>query len=83
MAANNLRRLSSDRWLLGVCSGLAERFDIEPVLVRAAFLGLAFFHVPIIAYLFLGLALPDENGEMAFARAREYLTNLTRGGRAQ
>lgn len=45
------------RKFLGVCSGLAARFEIDPLLLRLAFIGtvLMGFGFPILLYLALAL----------------------------
>ncbi len=58
-----------DRWvrshhgfLAGVCEGLGARFDIEPWLLRVAFLvSLLFFFTGGLVYLGLAIALPRED----------------------
>ena len=53
---------SNDRVLAGVCAGLAEYFDFDPVAVRAAYalltLFTAFGGVP--CYLVLWLIMPEK-----------------------
>lgn len=54
-------RKSSDCRLWGVCGGLAEYFDVDPVLVRAAWIigvlvGLPFF---LIGYIVLAIVMPE------------------------
>ena len=47
-----LRRRTSDRWIAGVCAGLAERLGIHPLFVRAAFLAATIaggFGIPLYA----------------------------------
>jgi phage shock protein C len=41
MEPKKLRRLSSDKMVAGVCAGLAEYFNVDPVLVRLVFVLLA------------------------------------------
>lgn len=57
----------ADRIFGGVCSGLAARLQVDPLLVRLAFIGLAFVNgAGVVLYLLLWLLLPDS----AEARAR-------------
>lgn len=54
-------RKSSDYRLCGVCGGLAEHFDMDPTLVRAAWIvgvlvGLPFF---LIGYIVLAIMMPE------------------------
>lgn len=58
---SNYRRLtkSQDRWLSGVCGGIAEYFDIDPVLVRALFLGaFLLMGTGLLAYIILAVLMP-------------------------
>jgi phage shock protein PspC (stress-responsive transcriptional regulator) len=49
------------RWIGGVCSGLGAHFDVDPILFRIAFVGLAIFSgVGIVLYLALLLLVPEE-----------------------
>lgn len=59
----NYRRLtkSTDKWLDGVCGGLANYFAIDPTLVRIVYLVLTLFSAAfpgIILYLILMLFMP-------------------------
>jgi phage shock protein PspC (stress-responsive transcriptional regulator) len=56
---------SDDRWLGGVCAGLAEKLCIDPVIVRVAVLVTALIGgVPAILYGLAWLALPDRTGRI-------------------
>jgi phage shock protein PspC (stress-responsive transcriptional regulator) len=45
--------------IAGVCGGLGEYFDIDPVIIRLIFIILAFANgIGIIAYIFFWIALP-------------------------
>ncbi len=49
------------RWVGGVCSGLGAHFDVDPILFRIAFVGLAVFSgVGIVLYLAILLLVPEE-----------------------
>ncbi|MGE0227962.1 MAG: PspC domain-containing protein [Dehalococcoidia bacterium] len=65
-----LTRDHDDRMLGGVCSGIAKHFDLDPTLVRIAFVILAFVSgVGIIAYVVMWLLLPaDDRAEVATRR---------------
>ena len=55
---------SNDRVFAGVCGGLAEYFDFDPVLVRIAYAFLTIFTAFIsglIFYLVLWLVMPEKN----------------------
>jgi phage shock protein PspC (stress-responsive transcriptional regulator) len=50
---------NTDKKIGGVCGGLAEYFDIDPLLVRVAFLAAFFgFGFGLMAYLVLWLLAP-------------------------
>lgn len=65
-ADRNVRRLylsARDRRILGVCGGIGEFFDVDPTLVRLAWVILTIMTgiVPgIIAYLIVGIITPSE-----------------------
>lgn len=65
-----VRRRSEDRWFAGVCSGLADRLGVDPVLVRAVFiLVLIFGGLGLPLYLLAWALLPDRHGEIAAENA--------------
>lgn len=52
---------SRNRLIFGVCSGLAEYFGIDPMIVRLISIILFFgFGIGLIAYLVLALIMPNE-----------------------
>jgi phage shock protein C len=54
-----LFRSTTDKRLAGVCGGLAEYFDIDPLLVRIGFVVAALAGGPgLIAYVILWIAVP-------------------------
>ena len=56
---NRLRRSVGDRKLTGVAGGLAEYFDLDPVLVRLAFVLLAFAGGSgVVLYIVLAIIMP-------------------------
>ncbi len=58
------------RWFGGVCAGLGQRWNVDPVLVRAIAVVLAFFGgIGITAYVVLWLVLPDRRGDILAERA--------------
>ncbi len=58
-----VRRRNEDRWFAGVCSGLADRLGVDPVLVRAVFLlVLIFGGLGVPLYLVAWAFLPDRRG---------------------
>ena len=58
-AVARLRLSAKERMIGGVCGGLGELFDLDPILFRAAFLVLAFLGgLGILLYVVLWLLMP-------------------------
>jgi phage shock protein C len=57
-----LVRLRSQRWIAGVCSGLARYWGLDPVVVRILFIALALCPVlpAIIPYIVCWIVVPQE-----------------------
>ncbi len=57
-----LYRSRSNKMLLGLCGGIGDYFNIDPTIVRIAFVVLEFLTAGllIIAYLIIGLIVPKE-----------------------
>ena len=63
-------RDTDSRWFGGVCSGLAQRLGVDPVLIRAAAVVLAFVGgIGLTVYVVLWLLLPDRRGDILAERA--------------
>ena len=58
MARGNLYRSVDDRALTGVCGGLGEYFNIDPILFRIGFL--FFSPVAVWIYLLLWISVPED-----------------------
>lgn len=57
--AKQLTKSLSDKKLTGVCGGIAEYFNIDPIIVRIAFIILVFgYGVGLLAYILLAILLP-------------------------
>ena len=55
---------SSERMLGGVCAGLAEHLNVDPTLVRLAFVALGLVYgFGALIYLVMWIVIPDENGQ--------------------
>jgi phage shock protein PspC (stress-responsive transcriptional regulator) len=68
---SRLLRTRRGRLLGGVCSGLGAHFDVDPILFRIAFVGLAIFSgVGIGLYLAILLLVPEEGASRAPIRLR-------------
>ena len=60
-----VHRNTDDRWLAGVCSGIADRLGIDPLIVRGALIVLLFVGgIGGLAYLVAWALLPDQNGKI-------------------
>ena len=76
MADTRIQKSSKDKMLAGVCGGLAEYFDIDPVLVRVAFFLLCFAGgLGLALYIVLAIIMPKEDTR-ASAPADVVLENL-------
>ena len=56
--AAQLTRSETDRVIAGVAGGIAERFGLDPTLVRIAWVVSIFFGFGILLYVVLWIALP-------------------------
>jgi phage shock protein PspC (stress-responsive transcriptional regulator) len=76
-----LHRLAPERKLAGVCAGLGEYFDLDPVFFRLMFLFSIFFGgLGAIAYVLMWIMVPEQTeteGEPRPAR-RLYLSDTDR-----
>ena len=61
MTDKRLMRSRGDAIFLGVAGGLADYFDVDPVLVRLIFvlIGLASFGKGMLVYLLLAILMPQ------------------------
>ncbi len=55
---------STDRWVAGVCGGIARRFNVDPLIIRAAMIALLLLGVGFVAYLIAWALLPDHDGSI-------------------
>lgn len=61
MEAKRLYRSEDNRVLAGVCAGLADYFQVDPVLVRLIFVALGFINgLGLLIYFIMWLVVPDE-----------------------
>lgn len=57
-----LYRSEKDKKIAGVCGGLAEYFDIDPTLVRLAWIFLVFcVDTGILAYIIAAIIIPTKS----------------------
>lgn len=60
---NPLRRSKSNRWIGGVCAGLAEWLGWDVTLVRVLYVLISIFSAAfpgILAYIILWIVMPEE-----------------------
>jgi phage shock protein C len=63
--SNRLYRSRSERMWCGVCGGLAQYFDIDPTLVRLAFVIMTLIGgAGILLYIILWIVMPDNPDEL-------------------
>jgi len=61
-----LVRKTSDKVIAGVCSGLAEYFGMDVMLMRILFVAVGFFTgLSIPLYIILWIIAPEEGAEVA------------------
>ena len=54
---------SNDKIISGVCSGIAEYFDLDPTLVRVAYAALSVFSAGfpgLLLYIILAIIMPNK-----------------------
>lgn len=74
-----LTRSVKDKVIGGVAGGLAEYFDVDPVIIRVAFVVSLFFHgAGFIAYIVLWIAVPQ--AQYVFEGVGGLKTENTTGG---
>jgi len=60
--AKRLYRSRKDRKIWGICGGLAEYFDVDPVIVRVIFVASIFCGtLGLWVYLIMWLIVPEES----------------------
>ena len=65
-----IRRRTHDKWIAGVCSGLADRLGVDPVIVRAGFVLLTLLGgAGVTIYLIAWALLPNDRDEIPAQRA--------------
>lgn len=65
----DVRRDTDNKWIGGVCSGLAERLGVDPIVVRVLAVVLAFFAgIGVAAYLTAWVLIPNRSEEIVAER---------------
>ena len=63
-ARKRLYRSHKDKIIAGICGGLSDYFDVDPVIVRALFVVLTFVSgVGLLLYMILWIVVPREGGD--------------------
>ncbi|MBO6576073.1 MAG: PspC domain-containing protein [Rhodothermales bacterium] len=61
MSQGRLTKSSTNRMIAGVCGGMAEYFDVDPTLVRVAYIILSFLSgLGLLAYIILAFVMPAD-----------------------
>jgi phage shock protein PspC (stress-responsive transcriptional regulator) len=64
---SSLVRPRDNRWIAGVCSGLARRFGISPNMMRLIFVISCLLPGPqFVIYLILWVLMPDESSARSY-----------------
>ena len=61
LKGERLYRSNTNAWIFGVCGGIAERLNVNPLAVRAVFVLFSWSVVVPILYIVLGLSIPSES----------------------
>ena len=64
-----IRRRTDDKWVAGVCSGLADRLGVDPVIVRAGLILLSLLGIGVTIYLLAWALVPNDKDEIVAQRA--------------
>ena len=69
-----LRRSKDDRWVAGVCGGIAEYFDIDGTLIRVLFILFGFaVGGSLLIYIILWIIMPEAADDVLDAGSIEDL----------
>ncbi len=63
MNNKKIYRSSKNKIIFGVCGGLAEYFEVDPLLIRILFLVISFPGPGVFLYLVLAILMPSENNK--------------------
>lgn len=79
MSGKTLHRSNENRVFLGVCGGLAEQYDVDPVWIRIAFVATAILGGPgLLAYLLMVLIVPRQKALPAAAEHQAFQSTALR-----
>lgn len=78
-----LYRSRKDRVIFGVCGGLAQYFNIDPVFVRIIFVAMFFgMGSGLLLYLLLAIIIPLEPGKEEKIKKTEFVESLGKNAEA-
>lgn len=81
MEEKRLYKSSTDKMVWGVCGGLGAYFNIDPTVLRIAWVGIALITMPVglfigaVAYLVAGLILPANPNEAGLIETQSLTTD--------
>ena len=58
--SGGLHRSRNNRWIMGVCGGIAEHYDIDATLVRVLMLFVGLSVIGVLGYFIIGFIIPEE-----------------------
>ena len=64
MATKGLTRSKTDRWIAGVCGGIARRFDVDSTMVRITYVLFSMLSAAfpgVLVYVLLWILIPEED----------------------
>ncbi|EIJ43773.1 putative stress-responsive transcriptional regulator [Beggiatoa alba B18LD] len=78
MSYKRLYKNKENKWLLGVCAGIADYWDIDVVFIRLTVFFTLFFFFPVIffGYLLLGIFLPVKPVTVINEEQQQFVTQL-------
>ena len=74
-----LRRRPDEGHIAGVCAGVAEYFNVDPVIVRIAAVVLAFSGPGICAYMLAWIFVPEAHGPIPYGAPQAPIDRKDRG----
>lgn len=67
-----LYRSTTDKQIAGVCGGLGQYLEVDPTVIRLAFVALSLMGGPgIILYIILAIVIPEEPMEYTYSHKRK------------
>ncbi len=71
LRASGFTRSSADRRIAGVCSGIAHKYGVEPIVVRLGFIAALFLGISVLVYPILWVLMPsDRDGRIILDDAK-------------